>query len=237
MVKQCKNGDENASFSIENLTMKEEKHRPHVSTKTGYRLGAISSSVPCNKIEGDNSPHQLRNFLESLKPLRRSSLTKRKRYCDFHNRPVVESDRMFVIKLIKSILPIETQVLNSKTYYLFLRHTVNIILKKTKIQETIVLSILLDDFKECYMHKTKRGHRTWIIDANQSAVVIGKEEAECLELYVDYAREKLVCQLRKNNDAYVDTKYLFIDYSGIPLVEKVRLTKMSLSLYVTTYTM
>jgi hypothetical protein len=51
--------------------------------------------------------------------------------------------------------------------------------------------------------------------------MIGFEEVECLKLYVDHARKRVIRELKESNKDYVESEYLFIGYDGIPIVNEV----------------
>ncbi|XP_060581823.1 uncharacterized protein LOC132738353 isoform X2 [Ruditapes philippinarum] len=126
----------------------------------------------------------------------------------------------FVIDIIKRLLPTDTQELKSEEYYLFLHHTVSVIMKKAGVPERTVLLMLLEDFNDRFERKTKRGHVTCTIDTSQEAIMIGFEEVECLKLYVDHARKRVIRELKESNKDYVESEYLFIGYDGKPIVNE-----------------
>jgi hypothetical protein len=179
---------------------------------------------------GDESPVcKLRKKSTNLNvmPIKKRKQTARKlpkRNVPYLCRELVCWDKIdseFVIDIIKRLLPTDTQELKSEEYYLFLHHTVSVIMKKAGVPERTVLLMLLEDFNDRFESKTKRGHVTCTIDTSQEAIMIGFEEVECLKLYVDHARKRVIREVKESNKDYVESEYLFIGYDGIPIVNEV----------------
>ncbi|XP_060601047.1 uncharacterized protein LOC132754437, partial [Ruditapes philippinarum] len=209
IVRKCRNLI--VSFTTDNLALSGEK-KLHIYTHKHKCFNGSSSSED----DEDEKPRckyrkQHTNSVHTCKGKRRNPNSAN------HCREKVQWEKIdneFVVDIIKRVLSTGVQELKFEEYYLFLHHTVSVIMKKAGVPERTVLAIMLDDFNDRFERKTKRGHVTCTIDTSQEEeIMIGFEEVECLQLYVDHASQTSVRKLKKRTGTTLNAEYVFIGYN------------------------
>ncbi|XP_053387908.1 uncharacterized protein LOC123541960 [Mercenaria mercenaria] len=134
--------------------------------------------------------------------------------------PWEKVDKAFIINLMKSYLPLGSQMLTEDQYNVFMYHTVSIITAKTGECESVVTSLKKEDFDEAKELKTKRGHVSYTIDSETALLMLGQDEWDCLKLYAVHARESVLKRLKTDERKLACTEYLFISFSGQSIIEQ-----------------
>ncbi|XP_045172278.2 uncharacterized protein LOC123534211 [Mercenaria mercenaria] len=192
-----------------------ERKRPSTDHETDYITDALESKRRRkNKSGKERRTSSTRRRQSTQEPKSRcGSLVK---FEDF--------DKEAIVDLIKRFLPSENQVLKAHEFNLFMDHTVSLVIKKTGEPETVILSMLENDYLEVEKIETKRKDKVYIVYSNNTCLKLGQDEWHCLELYAEYARKRVLNRLKKQSaNGFVPSKLLFIKFDGQPVLYNVKI--------------
>ncbi|XP_060607137.1 uncharacterized protein LOC132759384 [Ruditapes philippinarum] len=213
-------GSSASSRSSQNASLKRKRYGPSMSSdsdtdffphkrtrnerSTRYQLSTTSdsdiNSFP--SIKRQKSKMRMRKLQASKKKDHRSRIRWDK----------IDKETL-IIDMTKRLLELD-QDLDNLQYDIFVKHTLTLIINKSKVSETVILSIKVSDYENIQEIKGRYKHVTYILDTEDTRLHLGIAEWGCLKLYAEKAREQVVHRLKLENDKFLQSTKLFIEYNG-----------------------